>query len=266
MNFSEDLITQIDDYLDNNLDASSRQSFEEQMNIHAELKELVLLNQQMREQYNDEDWPFIKDSNTSRIKELETYFKSEEGLKDAALLKTINEKYKNQSKPIKKINRNIFIGIAASIILLVGYFVINQNTNNFDAYYNWDELPSLVAKADENNNLLVEGELAFTNNKFDVAKNNFEIYLQNDEEFNATILVYYGLSQLELNEFEDAIKTFDILIKSDAIDKSKGYWYKALIYLKIEDNENAKKELGIILKDASNFNYKKAKKLLEQLN
>ena len=265
----DDIEQLIDDYLNDALNLNDRKQFEERLNQDSDLQRLVALNKQMRLQYSDNDWDFIKDTDNALVTQLEAYFKSYKGQKDKDLLQKINAKYKKEDKPVMPLKRYAIVGIAASLLIVFGYVFFNKEQSNselYSEYSDWSNLPSLVTKEAVQNKVLADAETAFINEDYKTAISNFENYLEQQEDVNANVLIYYGLSQLELNKHEQSIKIFDQLLRSNSIDKSKGYWYKALVYLKIDDRENAKKELRSILKDANNFNYNKAQDLLANLN
>lgn len=76
---------------------------------------------------------------------------------------------------------------------------------------------------------------------------------------------YIGMSYLELEQPKEAVVFFDKLYNSDSFDQSKGLWYKCLVYLKINDNVKLKNTLIKIIENPANYNYNKARELLDDL-
>ncbi len=89
--------------------------------------------------------------------------------------------------------------------------------------------------------------------------------LQNSETIQPNLLLYLGVSQLELSQYQDALSTFSILEKSNAIDFHKAFWYKSLVYLKQENKEKAIVELQKIKENPNYFNHSEAKKILRKI-
>ena len=109
---------------------------------------------------------------------------------------------------------------------------------------------------------MIKQSLAFGYKK---AEQLFSEHINKQSNFNPNVVLYLGVSNLELNNYDKALLNFEKLIQSNSIDKSKGYWYKTLTYLKMDDRNLAIKELKIIVENPSNYNYNKAKELLEKL-
>ena len=71
--------------------------------------------------------------------------------------------------------------------------------------------------------------------------------------------------QAEQGNLNTAIKQFEILENLGIEDSSRALWYKALIYLKFNKKAEAEELLNTIVLKASNYKYKKAKELLDEL-
>ena len=265
MNFSDNILQQVEDYLDGKMDDSTQKLFEEKILEDIDLLELITLNKQMRSSYNEKDWYSIdKPNKEGDIGKLADYFKSDDAKTTKSAIQKASKKYFKQ----KKTNYYSFIAIAASILLLIGYFLMDKQITNDELYLqynNWSEIPSLTSRSDFENEFLIKGEEAFLNKNYIKAEQNFHQFFLNEEIVNTTGLIYLGVSQLELNKFNESLLTFDKLIKSNTIDKSKGYWYKVLVYLKMNDREKAINQLNVITQNTSNYNYKEALKILSKI-
>jgi len=264
MSLSDDILKQAEDYLDGKLSSDALKAFELLLNDNQELTDYVLVNKEMRVQYNDKDWSFVNED--SDVKPLENYLKSTEAKALKETIKSVNDDFVKSRSSIKK-NYFSYIAIAASIVVLVGYFIFNSSPTSleiYSEYNNWSNLPSLTSRSDSDNALLVNGEKAFLDKDFEKAENYFSTYLKDLNHPNA--LLYFGVSNMELGNHDKALNAFNQLIESNAIDSSKGYWYKALTYLKMDDRESVIETLNIILENGSNYNYTEAQELLEKLN
>jgi len=265
MSLTENILNQADDYLDGKLAFEESKAFELMLTNNQELLDYININKEMRVQYNNQDWLFVEDD--TDIEVLEKYLKSDDAKKYKASILKVNADYINKSNS-KKTSLITYFSIAASIVILLGYFIFNSEQTNIEIYslYNdWSNLPSLTTRSDSDNDLLVKGEEAFLNKDFNSSKEFFEMYLNTGKSINSNVLLYLGISNLEIKNYEKALTNFDDLIESKSIDFSKGYWFKALTYLKMDDKVSSIRELSIIVKDSSNYNYNQAKKLLLEL-
>lgn len=267
MNLSEDQLKLAEDYLDGLLSQEANTNFETQFSTNPELREYIAINKEMRAQYNEQDWSFVEDSNTNQTKELENYFKSKNASELKTVLKKVNSDFQSKSKTTKS-KKLPFIGLAASIALLIGFFIFNSSESSlelYEDYNNWEELPSLINRGEAGDSILAKAEMAFLNKDYNEAYTLFESYIENTNAYNPNAELYFGITQLELNNFKGALNTFDKLLNSKSLDSSKAYWYKTLIYLKMDVEVNAVKQLETITSNSENFNFNKAKLLLEKL-
>ena len=267
MILSENLLLQADKYLVNKLTETELSAFLLELNSNTELANYVAINKEMSIQFSDTDWQFIEDSDSNNTKDLQTYFKSDEAIALKSALNDAAQKHKTISKPNKANNNKVFsfLAIAASIILLVGLFFLNRTGNIYDNYNSWTELPSMIERGEAKSAILENAEIKFVAKDFAGANKLYTTYLTETKSNNTNVLLYLGITQLELNQNKNALATFDKVIDSDSIDFSKGYWYKALVYLKVKYNSNAITQLKLITKDNSNYKYNEALKLLSQL-
>lgn len=274
MNFSEDMLQNIEDYLNGKMNASEIKAFENQINDNQELYEAVKINKKLKLQYDDANWDFIADdkSNT-KINKLEALLKSNEFQDKKKAIQTASASYFKNEEP-KKLNNNkpklyYLLAFAAAVIVFLGMFFNNSTLTNQEIYSDnssWEELPSLVSRSETNVNLLSTGENAFNNKNYALAKESFASFINSESQVNPTTLLYLGISQLELENYNEALNSFQKIAESNTLDQSKGYWYKALTYFKMGDRANAIKELKTIVKSSKNHNFEKAKKLLKELN
>lgn len=271
MKLTEETLQKIEDYLDNKMIGDTLKNFELEIQNDEELLKMVFLNQKMRANYDENNWSFLKDSEENReVDVLEGYFKSDEIKNAKKIIQKVNNEFNVNTKLLnRKSKYYAYSAVAASILIIIGYFIFSQRSLSaqelYSEYNNWGDIPSLTSRSESINSLLTNGEQAFLNKNYDKAENYFNMYLQNNKDINANALVYLGIAQLELNKYDYSLNTFDQLINSNNIDNSKGYWYKTLVYLKMNNKNKAIYQLKTILKYPENFNYLKAKKLLTKL-
>ncbi len=273
MSFSEDIQEQVERYLDGNMDVEEFKTFENLMSTNENLLEYIEVNKQMRLQYGEQGWASIEDSKeNSKLNELESLFESNEVETSKRAIREAGEIYlKEEEIDEKKAIRSKFyyaIAVAASIALLISFFLNDGKKTNsevYSLYDSWNELPSLIERGHSENEALVNGERAFERGDYKVAKEHLNEAISNMEDFNAHAVLYLGLSQLELNEYDEALSSFQKLIESNSIDASKGYWYKGLAYLKMDDKVNAVDLFEKIVANTANYNYEKAIEVLEKI-
>ncbi|WP_299384116.1 tetratricopeptide repeat protein [uncultured Lacinutrix sp.] len=274
MNFSEDILQNIEDYLNGKMNANEIKTFENQINDNQEFYEAVKINKKLKLQYDETNWDFIEDNKSNtKLNELEALLKSNEFQDKKKAIQTASASYfKNEE--VKKLNNNkpklyYLLAFAAAVIVFLGVFFNDSTSTNQEIYSDnskWEELPSLVSRSEINVDLLSAGENAFNNKNYVLAKENFTSFINDDYQVNPTALLYLGISQLELENYNEALNSFQKIAESNTLDQSKGYWYRALTYFKMDDRANAIKELEIIVKSSKNHNFEKAKKLLKKLN
>ncbi|WP_299219936.1 tetratricopeptide repeat protein [uncultured Aquimarina sp.] len=259
---------QIDAYLRDELSIEDRALFEQLLQNDPELVKEFKVHQELFAQVDESVWidkSFTPD--IEEVKEVENYFRSAEAkkLKDTIAKVQANYQKKNNTSFLK--NR-LFLSVlaAASITIFVVLYTMNSNDSSQDlyaGYSEWQDLPSLTSRSDESQ--LAEGQRLFEQKKYDESYVLFKEYIKDKNELLPSVLIYSGLSALELDKYTEAISYFDQIINSDTIDQSKGYWYKALVYLKQDKKNTAIKVLEIILKDKQNYNFDKAQALLKKL-
>ncbi|WP_299246664.1 hypothetical protein [uncultured Aquimarina sp.] len=259
---------QIDAYLRDELSTEDRALFEQLLEKNPEVLKEFKIHQELFVHIDESSW--IDDSFTPEIEEVkkvENYFKSIEAkrLKDTIVKAQANYQKKNNTSFL---NNRLFLSVlaAASIAIFVVLYTMNSNNADQDlyaAYSQWQDLPSLTSRSDESQ--LAEGQRLFEQKKYDESYMLFKEYKKDKNKLLPSVLIYLGVSALELDQYTEAISYFDQIISSDTIDQSKGYWYKALVYLKQDKKDDVIKVLEIILKDRQNYNFDKAQALLKKM-
>ncbi|WP_299207516.1 hypothetical protein [uncultured Dokdonia sp.] len=240
---------------------------EKRMSEDIRFRESVLLHKQLFESLSENDWSYAKNVDTKRLKEYEQLYKDKETLQLKETLKIANSAY--QKKNSKNTKSLLFYLSAAliAIIITVGVLLPKQQTPQelYVDYYTVSDIPSLVSRGGVEETSLIDAERYFEEGNFNKVLDILTSEMTSTIQTNASVLLYKGISEMELKQYENAHTTFDQLIESDLIDAPMGLWYKALLYLKIGDKANAKAVLLQMNTTSSNYKRKETKELLEAL-
>lgn len=265
MNLTTKTLIKIENYLNGNMTSIEKETFKVEINQSEEIKEFIEIYQQINQFENDDDW-ITFDGETSHLKKAIQLFQQKDVQNFSEKLKIIRK----EQKPEKKLwqwKKVLYAnGLVACLLVFIYVFYFQQP--NLNRIYNnnnsWNELPSLSVKGTNLNDQLNKLEKLFNENKFDESRKLCLTIIGNSKTLQPNILLYLGVSQLELNEYDNALKTFTTLTKSNTLDFHKGYWYKAMIYLKKEEKELLINELNQIKKHHY-YNNDKAVKILKKL-
>lgn len=264
MNLEDDIL--IENFLRNKLSDEERVSFLERIKSDSEFKEQYLLEKQLFESLNEEDWSFVNAIDAKETDEYEALFKSQE-------IQNLKEVIKNASTSSKgdrgKVIR-LLTGIAAAVVIgvfalrpILSPSVLDTNTL-YTTYADLNNLPSFAERGSvDNKEKLVTAEKLFKEKNFEKAASTFDEILDSNKNVSG-VYIYIAMAESELGNFDKAIEVLNELESSDLIDSEKAYWYKSLVYIKANKVEQAKKELKIII-EKSLFNTSKAEELLKEL-
>jgi len=262
MNINEDIL--IERYLNKTLSIEEEEIVLGRIKNDATFKEKVLFEKQLFDTFDEEKWSFIENTKAQEVKEYSELFKKETRLKQV-----LEEAKTNYNTPKKKTNYNWYLYAAAMIVLLIIVApIINTSPSSselYASYINTTELPSLSIRGNKNEDLRTKAQHLFEQKKYNEALSIFNNELDLSKKQTATVYLYMGIAQMELNQFEKAAHTFEALINSGLMDAPKGNWYKALLYLKMEKAEDSKVILNII-SSKKLYNHQKADDLLKEIN
>ena len=188
----------------------------------------------------------------------------------AAFKKNLLSAEKKYLQNNKKRFNPFYWSVAAAAILLISIFSYYQSIPvNLEKLYaihsNKIEMPSFIVQGNNHQKTLEEIEISFKNKNYTKSIRLCDIQLKTSSKSNPNILIYKGISLLNLNNEKDALIVFNKLKQSDAIDASKGNWYEAITYMKLNNKTALKNSLEIIIKNPANYNYNKAKSILKSL-
>lgn len=254
---------EIERYLHNEMSVNERNSFENNIQNDEQLKEDVLLQMAIHEAFDDKSVIVNYDLYSAEEKnKIKKQLRTEELKNTSKFIRQSTHQFKEKQKHKIQPFLKYVASIAAIflIVLAVKFTVFNNATNYYEQYADWDNLPSLVEKGNEES-LLVTIENLYQHKEY--AK---IITSTQETSKDPYILIYKGVSYVKLDDFVKAEETFNALIASNTLESSRGYWYKLLLYLKDSKIESAKKTIALILQDTNNYNYQKAAEISTKLN
>ena len=259
----EKLFNDIEAYLRKNTTDEQMVAFEKKMNTNPKLKKQVDLSRELSNHFNEKQETSTLIQN-EYANELKDFLNSEDAIKIKQQLEEAKSKYKK--KPL--FHKNLIIGLAANIVLLMSIFFAFQYQKNispqelYATYYNAKDLPS-VASRDDVTSTIQEAVNAFQQEEYQTSMKLLNSLKNNEGATDVAPLLYRGVIYIQLEEYSQAITTFNKVISSNSLDATKGIWFKALAYLK-EGNTTAAKNTLLELKEVD-FNYAKAQQLLKEL-
>ena len=269
MNFDDKAYVQVASYLNNQMNEAEKTTFEALLKSDAELASFVETFSTLDSVYNEDTWTIKSNASIAEVKALANEFRGDDVVDLSKKIRAIQQHSTQEisNKGTKSYFYYISSAVAIAAVCSLFYFSFTQSitaTDAFEQYHDWSTLPSFQTKSAAENNLAKASKL-FNQENYQEALTIFTAYEKENNTYNPQIQLYIGVSQLELGNYKDAIQTFDQLQNSNTIDAHKAYWYTALTYLKQNDAEKAVKVLNILVQNSDNYNYEKAKKLLNKL-
>lgn len=242
------LFEKIDAYLLNDLSQKERAIFEMAMQHNKALKEEVLFRKEM-----------LGGLNTYRNQ----VFKEK--------LKNVHQEVLEENKHRQKVTRLIWLRtIAASVLLLIGFFLISKSNTNrkgeqlFAAYFSTHEMAFQTRNAGEEEKSPTIEEL-YNMKKFAQALPMMEYYLKYNLD-NPQFLLGMGISYLKTNKLDQAEAIFSkptLLTNPFFVDRAT--WYMALINLRRSDLQASRVLLQQLASNEDADLHEQAKELLKKL-
>ena len=238
----EEIYILFDKYLNKELSTIEINSFHEQLETNLEFKAEFEIY-------------------TALEKSLSSKYENEQATKDlkSTLSNLGNQYIKKESKVISLLRFKPLM-VAASIALLIGFFLFNNGEPVYSDYSNHNSL-ELVVRGD-NEEEFVKAEDSFNLENYEAALELLTIASKNNPK-NIEILLYKGICDLELNNYNSAAKIFNKISTGNSAFSNTAKWYKALNFLKQEKIKECKQVLKTIPSSADEF--LKAEKLLKKL-
>lgn len=272
MNFEQKDFELISDYIHGHLNEEDKRSFESRMRVDEDLRKEVLLHTGISISVKEEGWMHLDHKNNQKgIDHIKEVRRSKEISDLEAKIKGVSNSYFKNKKNKRGNNfKKYFLGVAAAAaICLFIVKMVNVDPSMSGLYQNnvnWDQsLLSKIEQSKTHNDPGQIGESLFKNGEYNKAKELFLGIVSQKENPDTHSLMYLGASYTELEEFDKAIDVFNQLLNQNTLDSNRAYWYKAMVYLKQNNKDAAILELNVLTDNKQNYNYDKAKELLDQL-
>ncbi len=254
--------TLIESYLKGELSGEVLNDFERRLKTSPDLLQEVQVHRELYSHFNDEVPEYQLDNGKQET--LKAYVKSEEVKAFQAKLKAAKQNVELDvpKQPAKVRSLRWVYAAAASVLLLIaGYFLINQNTtiqpDDLYAYVSAHERLS-TTEMGATITTLQSIEKNFNQKNYAEVLNVLPGFLDNLPETDKNyynLLRTKGIAELETNQYAKALQTFEGLANSDALIAPHGKWYTVLSYLKKGDTQKFKTTLEEYIKKG--YNYKK---------
>ena len=232
-----------DQYLQDEMTLDERSNFENQL---LENQELALAFQNFKEVQAQLENKFGLEAERNEF---------------AANLKSISEThFSNKKAKVIRLKPWMYLA-AASVVLLLGIFLFNSNSNpNFDEFNQFED--AHFVERGEQADYLKQAQDAYNSKDYKKAIPLFESILKDKK--TAEIQYFYGVSLLESNKIKESELVFSDLQSGTSIYKNKAIWALALAKLKQKEYKSCKEILLTIPADYEN--YDDVQKLLKALD
>ena len=272
MDFNENIYDLIDRYLNGELKGQELTDFEQQINSISQLKDEIKIHQELLAHFNDEPLE-VQESDVS----LENFLGSKEANAFQNKLNKALATHKNQKEekaPEAKVRKMNWkpLALAASILLIVGFFYINNmsstaNPQDLFAEYSKPEKLSVITKG-STEDIIVSIENDFNTGGYAKANSQLSTLMDTLSTLHPNwfdLKLAEGISNLELNENEAAKTIFDELRKTDYLNAPKADWQYILTLLKLGETGNAKTAINNYLNSDKNYKAKELKSIQKKL-
>lgn len=237
-----------EDYLSGNLSDEEQSKFETRLQTEPDFNEAFKLYKGL---YNHLDHHIGSQDKITDFKE---------NLKKISNKHFGNETLMQRNESTVKPKRFYRVAIAASAVILLGFFLFSQFTSpSYSDYNNFDAISLTVRGGNE---LSTKAENAFNSKNYKEAVLLFEELLKENPS-NLEVELYKALALIETDGFAEADMILNKISKTNSAYKNKAKWYLALSKLKQNKEEDCITVLKTIPKEAED--YSTAQKLLGKL-
>lgn len=251
-NFHTREVSEIEAFLNGELDGAQDEVFAEEMINNKHLKKDVRLVKDVNDALSEGD-----------------IFELRDELQEIAGNIHIREKQSVIPLKAPRRKKRQFGIVAALLVCVLGISsLIRLNGGGENLYDEYYEIPVAVAPfraaSQENTPTLEQGFKLYTRKDFSGSLNYFENILRNDSG-NIIARFYAGASYQNLNKLEDAIINYDRVIRhNDNLFVEQAEWYRALCYLGLHNYQAAESHLEAII-DRKSYYGKEALLLYKSL-
>jgi len=241
-----------ENYLSDNLSKEEHIAFEARLNSDASFRKTFIVYKEFSENL---EYEIGNESKTADFKA---------NLDNISFQYFNKEDVKSEVTSSKKTFSFYKYAVAASIALLMGFFVYNQFSGgaNYSDFNTHETVDFTVRGAEGNVGLLIKTTKAFNDKEYEKANAYLEELLVSDPE-NTEYNFYYAITNIELNNFAKAETILISISKGSSAYSNRAKWYLALSKLKQDENEACISVLKTIPEDADD--YSQALQLLNKL-
>ena len=268
MSISSKQLAQLQVYFDGEMTPKQLEEFEAEIQTNAELSSYIATAKAADAFLSEQDWVLTTD--TKAVQEQSKAFLKED-VQEFARITGNFIKQKNGQPKRRSFDWGVKWITAISAVLVVAFiysqfFATLSLPTLYDQQVNWNELPSFTTKSGSRNNPLIELEKAFQAQNYKQTITLSQGILDTVSTPNTSVLLYMGAAQLELDQYAQALASFNKVSRSESLDAHMGYWYTAMVFLKQGNKNQAIRALKRVESDSTNYKYKQALELLEQLD
>ncbi|HOK52202.1 MAG TPA: hypothetical protein PLD12_01070 [Bacteroidales bacterium] len=164
--------------------------------------------------------------------------------------------------------RNIYLAIAASVVILIGivgvirFTAVASGKNYEDIFYSYYQpypvtYQSRDAQQGNEGNLLSLALQAYENKEFYKAITLFSNVETSIPDCTLMAAFYKGISCIEVSDYKNAIQSFHKVINAPYNTyTASAHWYVALTWLKLNNVEESRKHLNWLVKNDRQLNTK----------
>jgi len=229
------------------------------------LMEVKVLDSPLPEQDINADMDDLK------IRKLNTedakFQKFKKKVKSASLNYQVHENEKNNIV----LNRKIFWGAAAMIIILIGSslttILLNYRSKDLQTVYSeyyqpYPYNPGIRDIEPSSQDVFDMGGEAYSNANYGLALDLFN-KVNADSPSYTTAFLFKGICFMEMDQYDLAIQSFNQLSENRTLNEY-GEWYRGLCYIRLNDPDQARNEFEKIIQKKGYFS-KEAKSILKGL-
>lgn len=241
----------IDKFLRNQLDSKEKEIFNKKQKEADFQKELSLRKNTI---------PVFKKNGRETLKKKLQHFEKN--------IQAEKQNTQNSSPRVKPINRIVWLGMAATLLLLMGLFWWNNQTINSDELFaqHFEPYPNVIAP-------IVKSQMPSTT-EYEIAFQKYEQEEYEDaivllEKINTTEGKFYlALSHLGNKQEEKTITLLSDLTKEENSNRffEASQWYLALAYLKSNQLEKANQFLDLITQNPKHNFHNQAELIQNKIN
>lgn len=232
----EEIYIVFDNYLQNRMSFEEKKNLETQFQNDIDLREKFELYKQANlflETKFSKDTQFFKE-NLSQVSE--KYFSN------------VSEKKIKKTKIIPLTSK--WFAIAATIVVVVSFWIFNQSgIPKYEEYNNHQKI-HLTERSSENTTLKL-AEKAFNDKNFQQAIIEFEA--NNIESLDTEERLYYAVSLIETEQYQKSEAILLAIKEGNSIFKEDAIWYLGLMALKQKKYEESIKYLKLITDNSERF-------------